>query len=410
MEFDIMSYFNTVVINTDNPTGDAFGRLRVGNPFAIFDNTHFYDEQPLFWDEVTTTGGSSAHQPNIVAMRSSTDGTSGAKVTRQTFQYFRYQPGKSQQFFATATFGAGVANVRRRLGLFDDDDGVFFEQDGANDFNVVVRSSTSGSASDNAIEQASWNIDTLDGTGASKVTLDLSKDNIFVIDYQWLGAGRVRFGFDIDGVVIYVHEFLHANILTTPYSKRGSLPVRTEIESTAASASANLDFYCVSIESEGGYSPLGIERAVSNDVTVRSVTATPLPILSIRPKTTFNSITNRGLVRPEEFTVFTLSNPIFINIVVNGTLTGASWTSVDADSITEYDVSATTISGGYSVDCSYVAGASANKGGQSGRNLLGELALANDIVGTTTNIISIVCTRFTTNSNTSAHIRWSELF
>jgi len=78
--------------------------------------------------------------------------------------------------------------------------------------------------------QSSWNIDRADGTGASGFTLDLSKMQMWYMDYTWYGAGAIRFGFKNNrGEVIYCHRIPNNNVSTLAYMRSGNLPARYEI-------------------------------------------------------------------------------------------------------------------------------------------------------------------------------------
>ena len=80
------------------------------------------------------------------------------------------------------------------------------------------------------IPQESWNIDPCDGTGITGYNLNLSRIQMAYIDYSWYGAGKIRFGFkDGEGIVKYVHEFVHNNILYESYLRSGNLPARYEV-------------------------------------------------------------------------------------------------------------------------------------------------------------------------------------
>jgi len=211
---------------------DAFARLRVSDPITLFDVSHQYDKQPLLVEEVLTGGGTATHN----ADQSCVDmvvSSSGDAVVRQSRSYMRYQPGKS--LLALVTFDAGTAdaNVRFRAGLFDGANGHYVERSGTA-VRVVRRSSVSGSMVDAAVEQASWNIDPLDGTGPSGITLDFSTSQIYWQDQEWLGVGSVRVGFVVDGAFVPVHVFHHANLGSSTYVATATLPVRWELEATGA--------------------------------------------------------------------------------------------------------------------------------------------------------------------------------
>jgi hypothetical protein len=80
------------------------------------------------------------------------------------------------------------------------------------------------------VPQSEWNIDKCDGLGPSGYNLDLSRIQMCYMDYSWYGAGKVRFGFKTnDGLVRYVHEFKHNNILFESYFRSGNLPARYEV-------------------------------------------------------------------------------------------------------------------------------------------------------------------------------------
>src|SRR5579863_8450224 len=185
----------------------------------------------------------------------------------------------------TGFLGAIKTNVAQRIGYFDANDGVFFYQDGTN-LGVAVRTSTSGSPVTTLIPQSTWNIDKLDGTGSSGITITTANTQIFVIDLQWLGTGRVRFGFDIGGVIVYCHAINNANAgETSPYMNTGSLPCRYEITNTGTAASTTtMKAICTSVISEGGAEIVGgLQFSASNGTTTVGVT-TRRPVLSIAPK------------------------------------------------------------------------------------------------------------------------------
>jgi hypothetical protein len=111
------------------------------------------------------------------------------------------------------------------------------------------------------VAQSAWNLDRMDGTGPSGYNLDLSKIQMFYIDYSWYGAGAARFGFkDQHGQVIYCHRFIHNNQLTEAYMRSGNLPARYEVntyvpETTLASSDTGLNF--ISVTSTTGFPNTG---------------------------------------------------------------------------------------------------------------------------------------------------------
>ena len=79
------------------------------------------------------------------------------------------------------------------------------------------------------IPRSNWNIDKCDGTGPSGYTLDLTKMQMFYIDYTWYGAGFVRWGFrGPKGEIIYAHKLANNNQNPMAYMRSGNLPARYE--------------------------------------------------------------------------------------------------------------------------------------------------------------------------------------
>ncbi len=77
--------------------------------------------------------------------------------------------------------------------------------------------------------QSSWNIDKMDGTGASGFNIDLTKMQMFYIDYSWYGAGAVRFGFKNNrGEIVYCDRIANNNVNTEAYMRSGNMCSRYE--------------------------------------------------------------------------------------------------------------------------------------------------------------------------------------
>ena len=320
---------------------DAFARLRVSEPFTIFDSKQLISSQPIFWDDQQTAGAGTAstYLANFAATRIDVTGNVAGTRVRQTFQRFNYQPGKGQLIFLTGVLvaeaaGAGLTGVARRIGYFDESDGMFFQRSDLVT-SVVVRTSTSGAPVDAVFDQASWNVDTLDGAGPSGITLDVTKTQIFVIDFQWLGVGRIRFGFNIGGVIVYCHEVLNANTtLVVPYARFPNLPLRYEIASagTGPATTGSLLHVCASVISEGGFDNTGLLLSIdrgstsvstANDTNIYSVLALRYQAGTANKRATINDVVY-SVMTPTANSTFRLG------LVFNPTIAGAAlvWTPV----------------------------------------------------------------------------------
>jgi len=247
--------------STDTFSIDAFGRWRVSEPDTLFDSKQIFDDLPLIYDDqqVSGTGTSSTHSPFKAATIMAVSATTAGKRVRQSFMRLNYQPGKSQLVLCTGTLGAGGTGITAAMGYFDDDNGLFaMSKDGGAYF--VKRTSYSGSPVDTEVAQADWNIDPFDGTGPSGVTLDATKSQILWIDFEWLGVGRVRMGWVVDGKIYYAHEFTHSNKQAGVYMSTPNLPIRYEIENDGTGGAAELEHICASVMSEGGIQNNGYLR------------------------------------------------------------------------------------------------------------------------------------------------------
>lgn len=347
-------------LNTNNAAGDAFSRLRVSEPVTIFDSTFEYDLSPVTIEAVAVASGTAAHDgTNSGATLSVTTGSTDS-ITLQSRQYLRYQPGKSQLIAMTAELGTASAGTVRRFGYFDAQNGIFLEQNGTTDVAITLRRN----GSDNRIVQASWNLDPMTGSGPSGHTLNLAKSQILIIDLQWLGVGRVRVGFDIDGDIDYVHEFLHANDNTGTYMKSACLPVSWSMANTTTIATTQtMTAFCSTVISEGGFEDQRGYVFAQNSTTAGVTVSTRRAVLSIRPSGTFKGLTTRGLITPEFVEISGSSGGAVIalaEVVYNPTFLGTpTWSTVHSESMVEYcqhgDASAGTFTGGAVIWQGFVA-------------------------------------------------------
>ena len=343
---------NTVSIGGTNT--DAFGRIRVSQPYTLFDSQNRYGIDSQF---STSTAGSGAatHLSNEASVSMAVSTTSGDEVVRQTFRVFPYQPGKSLLLLATFKMDTAKTNLRQRVGYFNTANGVYLEQNGTG-ITFVLRTSTSGSVSDaRFVAKADWNGDKLDGTGASGITLDLTKTQILFMDFEWLGVGSVRCGFVINGQFIVAHTFHNSNIQTAVYMTTAILPVRYEITNTGTVASASaMKQICSSVMSEGGYEAVSNEFAARRTSVLATIGNTFLPMVSIR----LNSSRLGAVVLPNRVVVLPTTNQNYeVALFKNATLTGASYVTGGFDNV-DYDVSATAISGGTMVQTDFITSSS----------------------------------------------------
>ena len=393
---------------------DAFGRLRVSNPETVFDSQMEYDTQPLLWVENLVSGGTVTHLPDESAADLTIPVTSGASVIRQTREFFRYQPGKSQQIFCTGVLGTAQANTNKLIGYGETKNGVFFGQDGGGTY-VLLRSNSGGSISDaRKVYQADWSKDKLDGTGPSGVTADWTKAQIFTVDLEWLGVGQVRVGVAISGQLITAHTFTNANEQNTTYMTTANLPVRYEITNTGtAAAPATLKQICSQVTTEGGADNLQAfpfsRGAIS--VAIPNGAANAQMLFAQRHKLTFNGVENRGKFEPLRYEVNAIGGTVYSEVhyvpILDGTET---WTSDGPYSIMEssQDVGQ-GFTNGFVVEASVAAAGSGKQTGTTERRgLSNRLPYGLDIDGANAVIIGVTFYALTNNVTADVSFHWRE--
>lgn len=332
----------------DSSNLDSFGRLRVSNLKSLLEISHIYNLLPRRMGLYRQDSGTTITHSSPVAILT-VSAISGRKIVHQSHQYTVYLPGKSHLIHITGNLGDRTAIAG--MGYGDDNDGIFLENTSTG-LQIRFLSST---ISDQLIPQSEWNLDKLDGTGNSKATLITNGAYHLIIDLAWLAVGRVRVGFDIGGNIIYAHQFAFSNTVTTAYMRTASLPVRWYLESLGSVST--MQAICASVSSDGGSDPLGLDHSVARTTSKATLALlTKTPLISLRPKLTFNSITNNVqiILRNISFLSSTADN-LLVEIVLNGTLTGASFSSANDDSHAESDQSATAISGGITIFHDYVS-------------------------------------------------------
>ena len=352
----LVANIDTLPVSIGGTNVDAFGRIRVSEPYTLFDSQNRYaiDTQ---YDTALTGTGVTAYQVNESAINLSVTAGGVGSVVRQTFRSFPYQPGKGLLVLATFCMdGSTSLNLTQRVGYFNTENGVFFQHVGSiNSF--VLRSYVTGSVSDaRTADQSLWNGDKLDGSGPSGLTLDPSKAQILWMDFEWLGVGSVRCGFIINGEYIVCHTFTNANEITATYMTTAILPVRYEITSTSAVA-ATLKQVCSSVMSEGGYNAQSANYTAARTTERTTFSTTFIPLISIRLASgRLGSVVL--LTKGQAFPTVTQNYEVVV--LKNATLTGASWAATVSSNV-EFDQTATALTGGVVVDQEYISATSQNK-------------------------------------------------
>lgn len=348
---------SVVVSGFSGAVADAFGRLRVSEPFTLFDTQARYYDHGQF-SSATSGTANVAYIASESSFSLTIGSASGDSIIRETKKVFPYQPGKSQLTLNTFCFATPKTNLRQRVGLFGTDNGVYFENDGTYNY-MVIRSGSTGV--EERVRQDAWNGDRLDGSGSvsnsSGITLYPNRTQIFYADVEWLGVGSVRTGFVINGAYHLCHTFHHANQLgnTRVYMTTATLPIRYEITNTSATTgSSTMKQICSTVISEGGYNGFGTTQSAGTDTTQKRLTNsnTYYPVVSIK----LNSNRLDSIVLPRQVDVLSPSvNYYRWILLLNATLTGATWATTSPTGTVDIDTAATAVSGGIEIQSGYAA-------------------------------------------------------
>jgi hypothetical protein len=321
---------------------------------------------------------------------------------------FPYQPGKALTVFQTFVFNQPKTGLRQRVGYFSRQNGVYLQQSGST-ISIVKRTYSSGEIVEEVVNQSNWNIDKMDGTGPSRVNLNLTKAQIFFMEFEWLGVGSVKAGFAINGQFITAHQFNHSNIINTVYMTTATLPLRYEIENTASTtSSSSLKQICATVLSNGGYDRKPEVWSASRNTLFQSIGTSFVPLAAVRLK----SGRMDSVVQIARINVATVTNNLFeYALLRNPSITGGTWVENTPTQDTEYNVTATSLTGGTVVRRGFLAGSNQN-------NAATDLEIENSFdlqLGRTnsdTPVSDIYCLAIRTISSTGdavGSIQWHEL-
>lgn len=319
---------------------DAFGKLRTTQPFTLLDlrfsgdtaSNNLLIENNIQMNYITTGSGTITKQSGYLELN--TSGIGG--VITQSRKCCIYQPGKSLLIKMSGVLDANNnLNTISRLGYYDDDNGLFFEYNNSILY-VVVRKN----GIDTKISQNDWNINKMDGS--KDLQIDVQKTQLYVIDLEWLGVGRIRYGLYGYGRIQYCHQILNINVLTEPYTNIINLPIRYEIETDNISGSGSLRQICSTVISEGGYNPVGRPFSVNTNTHIDIRVNTETPIIAIRGKSSNKNMnimpTSISLITPSPSDLILYRLRLYLGGNVPYTnSTGVIWSNYDVNnSYVEY--------------------------------------------------------------------------
>lgn len=396
---------------------DAFSRQRVSNPYTLLDFTSVYGKDPLrIVEEISGAGASSTESDDSYIQMAVTN--AGESVIRQTKEYIPYQPGKSRLIYMTGVLvNSLTSRIISRMGCYDASMGYFLEFN-----NGVVSIVERQDGVDTATARGSWD-DRLDGTGSSGKTLDFTKAQIFSLDQEWLGVGRVRVGFIIEGKFVLAKAFPHLNTLTAPYYRMAKLPLRYEIRQNGTAGFMRM--ICGTVISEGGYNNTG---NIFSDISTNSfaVDDSNLAIVSLSLRTD-NTVFpyNRTTIKIKSFDIFNEDNNVAAwklimnpTILRNGSPITPTFTnynsSVSSARICRHPITGVlavrdTVTGGTVIASGFVSLKTNEVFAQTTDELVNALPVASNISGTP-DILTLAISKIGSNNvDIYTSITWGEI-
>jgi hypothetical protein len=398
---------SVIISGFSGATSDAFGRLRVSEPYTLFDTNSRYYNHNQFSTAISGTANV-VYVENQSSFQLNVGTSNGDSVIRETMKVFPYQPGKSQLTLLTLCMSTPKSGLRQRVGLFGANDGVFFENDGQYNY-MVIRSGSTGV--EERVRQDAWNGDRLNGAGGannpSGITLYPDRTQIYYADVEWLGVGNVRVGFIINGQYILCHTFQHANQVgnTKVYMTTATLPIRYEITNTGGTTGASMmTQICSTVISEGGYNSFGTTQSAGTGTTQKRLSSanTYYPIVSIR----LNASRLDSIVFPRQIDVLSPSVNYYRWVLVqNPTLTGATWATTSPTGTVDIDTAATAVSGGIEIQSGYAA---SRELAQLSAVDYFQFQLGRTLAGVS-DVVTLVIAATANNADVLAELGWQEL-
>lgn len=329
-----------------NATLDVFGNLKTTTSTILKSYLFYNGRNPGDFVDTVQTGGTVTEDHASSQVVIGTTSASGSRSVMTTWNYIPYVPQKSNTIVLSIACGdEGKEGVVRRWGMYDDDDGLYFEQT-VNGLTANIRSSITGTVV--SIPQSQFNGDNLLSDTFDTFELNTSKYNLYWISYQWQGVGIARYGvYSPQGARITMHTFENPNKNVVPYMKRGTLPVRMEQFNTSVVASASeMKTPCIVVLRDSPeFETVGkIQRYTTPQYI--TVTSDRTPLISLRVSNTVNGVPNRTVIIPFMFEYITESSPVVIEYIVNGELSGSNFQTYTQYS--EMDTTSTGIIGGFS--------------------------------------------------------------
>ena len=266
---------------------DVFGYVSTASPKTQTDIKVYSPTSPLFYDSAELSGSNTTLDIQDSYIDIGVGTTVGKRILRST-NALSYQNGKAPIALMTGNLLDDEPNVIKRIGLRYNDDFIFLEKEGTDLRLHFGSGSLDAPDNDIVISRSQWD-DPVDGTNnsISRANLDLTRNVIFFITFQYLGVGSLFCGFVVNSQRYLVHQFNKGNSEIKPYWRTPNLFLQYEIEKIVAGGNASsLRSICSTLINNDGEGVRQLSLDLTNDNSISLGTANvfrPLIVFRLNP-------------------------------------------------------------------------------------------------------------------------------
>jgi len=387
----------------------AFGDLRTAELSPIFQGSFEYTVDNTELTENSAVAPATVTQANGMAVVT-TSTTAGKKASLKSKTHAKYMAGLGGLLRFTAIFTTPVAGTFQWAGIMDELGSTASFKNG---FSIGYNGTSLCIARFQndvlfQVNRDSWD-DKLDGTGASGMTIDTTKLNVFEIRFQYLGGGAIQFFVEDDstGNFVVFHKILYANLNTSPsvYNPNFHYFIFADNGATTNSIVVKSASYAYFIEGKSELSEIH-QPQFSSGAKQKSAVTSEVAIFTLKVKTSYAGKTNFIPILIENIgasiEASSANNLGIIRLVRNTTLGEAPFYSDinTTDSVVSIDTAGITVTGGKTLMSFQLAG----KNDKINERLLDLKLILQD--GDTITLTGSSANSATINGN----ILWKELF
>ena len=344
---------NHLAVNATNPKS-SYDELPIAELSPISQLSFPYNINEDLVTVTTLNGGTATQDQNMACVGTGTliTGASGQSAKIESKDTITFRPGQGAMARFSALFtnhGPNGDTAIQGIGIGDETDGYGFAYTGAT-FGISYR--TGGTQTN--IPQSSWNIDKMDGTGNSGMTLDQTKGNVYQISYG-SGFGCINFSLESQstGDMVLVHILHLANQKTIPSAFNPTFPLRAEVFKDGAAGATDPNNYEVKVSDMSSFIE-GLNKITGpvNGFTNSKLSAgiTVVTLFTLYNKAIFATKVNKVSSLMKSISIANASAESGnITVIENGVLIGAAVTPTDistATSVMATDIAATVVTGG----------------------------------------------------------------